>query len=309
MLDYRIDTFLTLCEQMNYRKTAEILHISQPAVTQQIHYLESQYGRKLFQYENRRLVKTEAAALLEKYARAAKLQEQGLREKLETNPLHNLRIGATKTIGDYYLIKDIRRYLQSPDNALTLLVDNTEHLLKLLEENELDFAVVEGFFDKTKFDNILLRREPFVGICRKDHPFAEREVTIDELLQETIIHREPGSGTRAILEQELRGYNESLQRFPRHICISSFNVILDLVEQGFGVSFVYNILADSDANLAKFSIQGESVVREFNIVYLKYAEISEKLCWFLGPDILSQESRQTPARTGGTDERKILTGS
>ena len=291
MLDHRIDTFLMLCNLMNYRKTAQTLELTQPAVTQQIHYLENRYGQKLFLYKNHRLVKTEAAKVLEQYARAAKLQEQSLREKLESDPLHSLRIGATKTIGDYYLKKDIRRYLQSPDNALTLLVDNTERLLKLVEENELDFAVVEGFFEKSRFDNILLRREPFVGICRKDHPFAGREVTIDELLQETIIHREPGSGTRAILEQELRGYNESLQRFQRHICISSFNVILDLVEQGFGVSFVYNILADSDANLAKFSIQGESVVREFNIVYLKYAEIGEKLCWFFGPDILSQASR------------------
>ena len=64
MLDYRIDTFLTLCEQMNYRKTADLLHISQPAVTQQIHHLETRYGQKLFEYENRRLVKTEAAANL-----------------------------------------------------------------------------------------------------------------------------------------------------------------------------------------------------------------------------------------------------
>ena len=280
MLDYRIDTFLTLCECMNYRKTAEILHISQPAVTQQIHYLENQYGQKLFEYENRRLVKTEAAAVLEKYARAAKLQEKDLREKLENKPIHSLRIGATKTIGDYYLKGHIRRYLTSPDNALTLLVDNTERLLRLLEENALDFAVVEGFFDKTRFDNILLRREPFVGICHRDHPFAGREVTMEELLQETIIHREDGSGTRAILEQELRGYNESLQRFQRRICISSFNIILDLVKQGFGVSFVYNILADSDPELAKFSIRGESVVREFNVVYLKYADMGEKIKLF-----------------------------
>ena len=282
MLDYRIDTFLTLCEQMNYRKTAEMLHISQPAVTQQIHYLENQYGQKLFEYENRRLVKTEAAAILEQYARAAKLQQQDLLQKLESSPIHTLRIGATKTIGDYYLKEDIRRYLQSPDNALTLIVDNTEHLLRLLEENELDFSVVEGFFDKTRFDSILLRREPFVGICRKDHPFAGREVTMEELLQQTIIHREAGSGTRAILEQELRGYNESLQRFQRHICISSFNIILDLVKQGFGVSFVYNILADSDPALAKFSIRGETVVREFNVVYLKYADMEEKIRRFFG---------------------------
>ena len=282
MLDYRVDTFLTLCEQMNYRKTAEMLHISQPAVTQQIHYLENQYGQKLFQYENHRLVKTEAAAILEQYARAAKLQQQDLLQKLESSPIHTLRIGATKTIGDYYLKEDIRRYLQSPDNALTLIVDNTEHLLRLLEENELDFSVVEGFFDKTRFDSILLRREPFVGICRKDHPFAGREVTMEELLQQTIIHREAGTGTRAILEQELRGYNESLQRFQRHICISSFNIILDLVKQGFGVSFVYNILADSDPGLAKFSIRGESVVREFNVVYLKYADMEEKIRLFFG---------------------------
>lgn len=282
MLDYRIDTFLTLCEQMNYRKTAEMLHISQPAVTQQIHYLENQYGQKLFAYENRRLVKTEAAAILEQYARAAKLQQQDLLQKLESSPIQVLRVGATKTIGDYYLKADIRRYLKSPDNALTLIVDNTVHLLKLLEENELDFAVVEGYFDKTRFDSILLRREPFVGICRKDHPFAGREVTMEELLQQTIIHREAGSGTRAILEQELRGYNESLQRFRRHICISSFNIILDLVKQGFGVSFVYNILADSDPALAKFSIRGETVVREFNVVYLKYADMGEKIRLFFG---------------------------
>ena len=280
MLDFRIDTFLTLCDCMNYRKTADILHVSQPAVTQQIHYLENLYGRKLFLYENHRLVKTDAAVILEKYARAAKLQDQDLREKLEDNHIKNLKIGATKTIGDYCLRENIHRYLRNPENALTLIVDNTEHLLKLLEENELDFAVIEGFFDKACFDNILLRREPFVGICRKDHPFAGKEVTIDELLQETIIHREDGSGTRAILEQELSGYNESLQRFQRHICISSFKLILDLVKQGFGVSFVYNILADSDPELAKFSIQGESVVREFNIVYLKYADIREKIRWF-----------------------------
>ena len=280
MVDYRIETFLALCECMSYRKTAELLHITQPAVTQQIHFLEREYGCKLFSYENRRLTKTDAAVTLERYARASIKQEQLLREKLRREDVRELKIGATKTIGDYFLPEHIRRYLSSKENALTLIVDNTEHLLTLLEENQLDFAVVEGFFDKKRFDSILLRREPFVGICRKDHPFAGREVTIDELLRETIIHREDGSGTRAILEQELSGYNESLQQFHHHICISSFKLILDLVKQGFGISFVYNILADSDPDIAKFTLQGETVVREFNIVYLKYADLSEKIGWF-----------------------------
>ena len=44
----------------------------------------------------------------------------------------------------------------------------------------------------------------------------------------------------------------------------------------------YNILADSDPALAKFSIRGETVVREFNVVYLKYADMGEKIRLFFG---------------------------
>ena len=282
MMDYRIDTFLLVCERMNYRKTAEILGITQPAVSQQIHFLEQQYGCKLFVYKNARLQKTEAAELLEQYARAMRLQEQHLRQKLNCK-IQELKIGATKTIGDYVLKEQIRTFLTPEDHALSLVVDNTEHLLKLLEENQLDFAVVEGYFDRSRFDSQLLRLEPFVGVCSKAHPFAGREITLPELFSQTLIHREEGSGTRAILEQMLQSRNQSLSRFKRQICISSFPVILDLVKNGYGVSFVYQVLADSDPDIAKFTISGETILREFRIVYLKYADLQEKNDAFLPP--------------------------
>lgn len=280
MMNHRIDTFLLVCEQMNYRKTAEVLGITQPAVSQQIHFLEQQYGCKLFVYKNGHLQKTEAAALLEQYARAMRLQEQHLRQKLSSS-IQELKIGATKTIGDYVLKEQIRAFLTPEDHALSLVVDNTEHLLKLLEENQLDFAVVEGYFDRSRFDSQLLRLEPFVGVCAKDHPFAGREVPMEELFLQTLIHREEGSGTRAILEQMLQSQNESLNQFRRLVCISSFPVILDLVKNGHGISFVYQVLADSDPDIAKFTIAGESILREFNIVYLKYADLQEKIHAFL----------------------------
>lgn len=279
MVDYRIDTFLLLCELMNYRKTAKELGITQPAVTQQIHFLEKKYGTKLFEYQNSQLHKTEAAVLLERYARTVRQQDQQLRQKLGS-PMRELKIGATKTIGDYVLTREIHQFLRQDRTALTLIVDNTEHLLNLLDQNQLDFAVIEGYFDRNLYDSQLFRKEPFVGICPTDHPFAGQEVTIEELLEQTIIHREEGSGTRAILEQKLRSYNESLDRFRRQICISSFPVILNLVKQGFGVSFVYEVLANSDPDIAKFTIKNEPIVREFNIVYLKHADPGEQIGWF-----------------------------
>ena len=48
MLDFRMETFLTLCRTMNYTRTAEVLHITQPAMTQHIQYLQKHYGVKLF---------------------------------------------------------------------------------------------------------------------------------------------------------------------------------------------------------------------------------------------------------------------
>ena len=56
MLDYRTETFLTLYEEMNYRRTAERLQMTQPGVTQHIHYIENYYGVKLFIYDGHRLL-------------------------------------------------------------------------------------------------------------------------------------------------------------------------------------------------------------------------------------------------------------
>lgn len=285
MLDHRMETFMAVCKMMNYREAAEILHITQPAVTQHIHFLEREYGCKLFQYDNRKLEKTKEAVLLEEYVRASLQMELSLRQKLQDSGIRELKIGATKTIGDYVITERIQCYLSKEENALTLVVDNTEHLLRLLEQNELDFAIIEGYFDKKRFDSQLFRKEPFVGICKKDHPFANREIRIAELMEETIIHREEGSGTRAILEEKLQGYNESLMRFKRHICISSFKMILDMVKEGVGISFVYKVLAESDPDIATFTFQGEPIVREFNIVYLKHANLQEKIDWFFEEDM------------------------
>lgn len=75
-------------------------------------------------------------------------------------------------------------------------------------------------------------------------------------------------------------HNESLERFHRHICISSFKMIIDLIKSGYGISFVYEVLAKSDPDLGIFTLKGEPIVREFNVIYLKHADVREKMEWF-----------------------------
>lgn len=268
MIDVRIETFLTLCRLMNYRKTAEELNMTQPAVTQHIHYLEDHYGCRLFIYDRKSLKMTAEAEILKKYAENISYQEKKLKTALADKGCRQLSIGATKTVGEYVIAEHIGSFLKEETNRISVNIDNTENLLRALSEGKIDFAVIEGFFDRSRYASKLYRREPFVGICGKDHPFAGREVTLEEAMREHLFVREEGSGTREILEQLLTEQNRSLSEFKKISVISSFGLTSKLLSENGGIAFAYRAAGENDPRLGSFKIKGRDIVREFNYVYL-----------------------------------------
>ena len=266
-MDSKLQTFLTLCQTMNYRIAAEQLHLSQPAVTKQIQSLEQILQTKLFRYDGHTLHKTEACLLLERYAITQQYQFEELQLAIADKKRSSLRIGATKTIGDYVLIDAIKEYLSDPSHELSLMVDNTMHLLQMLDENQLDFAVIEGAFSKTKYDSYLLRMEPFVGICAKNSPLCGQHISVEELLKQTIVVREKGSGTRRIFEERLAAMGYELSDFYREVSISSFVAIKALVAAGIGISFLYNSVVAKENDIGTFTVDGITEPHPFHVVY------------------------------------------
>lgn len=282
MIDQKLLTFLTLCDTLHYRVAAERLHVTQPAVTQHIKALEAEYGCQLFSYHNRTISLTQCGVLLRRYAQEACFRERELREKLALPHEPPLRIGATKTIGAYVLSELLVPYLAEPSHRAEIIVDNTAALLDALDHNELDFALIEGFFDQAAYAHRLFRKEPFLGICAKGHPFAGRDVPFKELFAETLLLREQGSGTRAILEQILQEHNATCSQFSRTVCVNDFSLLASLVAASAGISFVYQAVAVNNPELCTFTLQNCSVIREFNYVYLKNTGIAFKIDYFLG---------------------------
>ena len=119
-MDQRLETFLTVCATMNYRKAAEQLHLTQPAVTKQIQALEALYGVRLFTYDSRKLRKTPQGETLEIYAISQRYQDEELRRALKRQEKTSLRIGATKSIGDYILTGGELASLVVADSVLRL---------------------------------------------------------------------------------------------------------------------------------------------------------------------------------------------
>lgn len=193
-----------------------------------------------------------------------------------------MRVGATKTIGEYVAAEAFSRYAQRTQGGFCVTVDNTETLLRMLEREELDFALVEGAFDKSRYGYALYQRAPFVGMCHAKHPFAGRTVSMEQLAGQSVVLRENGSGTRAIFERALaeRGYSTAM--FQRVICASSFPLIVRFVREGAGITFAYAAVANGQKDIAFFHLEGMPENREFNVVYLKGTHVQRLVRDVLG---------------------------
>ena len=273
MLDPRWNTFLVLCETMNYTRAAERLCLTQPAVTHHIHYLEDHYGCRLFSYEGKVLRLTEAGVKLREYTRSLAYNSRKVEESMMAPKPLSLRIGASKTIGEFVVAPKVERFLRDyPEASFSLIVDNTQVLLRMLEAGKLDFVLVEGFFDGSRYETTLYRKEEFFGICPPGHRFAGRAISLTELESERILIREPGSGTRAIFEEALRRENRTLKSYPNVATISDFSTIKSLVADGLGVSFLYAPAVSGElerGELVRFDLAGLPMSGAFSFVCLK----------------------------------------
>ena len=277
MLDYRVNTFLALCDEMNYRRTAEKLNMTPPGVTQHIHYLENYYGVKLFEYDGHILSRTKSAERLKRYFDSIKAEEMEIRNSFVPKDTIHMTIGATKTIGEFVIVPEIRSFLQNPDHNLDLIIDNTENLLHMLGKAQIDFAIIEGVFDKSKYGYHLYKKESFMGICSKDHPFAGKTVTLEEVLEEDIVVREAFSGTRTLLNNAITERGFSLDNFKRCISASNFAVICDLVANNNSITFAYEPISRCRNDLATFAVADMQISGEFNFVYCNERVAKEKI--------------------------------
>lgn len=280
-MEPKLQTFLTLCEVMNYHEAAERLHLSQPAITKQMQALEAEYGCKLLAYNGRRLTMTPEGRLLQEYAEAYAVNEQELLGRLAGATKPRLKLGATRTIGDYVIGSSVAAYYAQHGGEMEVVIDNTRNLLTRLEQSELDMILVEGIFDKMRYDAELIRREAFCGFCHREHPFANRTVGMAEFLGQTLIVREEGSGTRRFLEAELAKNGFQISAFCDRICVNSFVLLKQLVKQKVGVSYGYEAVIAGDAALAPFYVEGFFPSHEFNAVFLKHTKRKPHLLQFL----------------------------
>ncbi len=258
MLDHKIETFLTVVKYKSYTKTAEILHMTQPAVTQHIHKLEAYYNCKLVDSSQHTIKITNAGKRLYTYLSLQQANEKHFFHLLK-NTVRPLCIGASLSIADYYLPQFLIKNLLTDKDRIRITVENTTNLLKKLQNGDIDCAFVEGIFDTAFFETKLYKNESFIPVVASTHPLSNKEVTLQQLQDYPLILREPDSGTREILENWLSQRNVSPQSFQTVIEIGSILLIKKLISQSSAVTFLYEGVVKKELSNGKLAHVNEKI--------------------------------------------------
>lgn len=274
MLDYRLYTFLTLSKTLNYTKAAEILCITQPAVSQHIRYLETSYQTKLFDHQGKNLSLTRQGEYLASCLHTMAADEKKIMENLQNiSEVKHLKFGATLTIGEYMLPKKIHTFLkQHPNTNMTMIVENTATLLEMLEAGDISFALVEGYFPSHRYIHKTISTQPYVALRGCDYPVKKEIHTLKDLLNHRLIIREEGSGTREILERILKENNLTVKDFENSIEVGNMNAIKYLVQENMGITFLYEAAVEEElkkGTMQMIPLDDFHIQREFTFITLK----------------------------------------
>ncbi|MFT8349515.1 LysR substrate-binding domain-containing protein [Clostridium saccharoperbutylacetonicum] len=281
MLDFRINTFLTVCEYMNFTKAAEVLCITQPAVSQHIKYLETTYNSKLFEYEGKKIRITKVGKLLYQTSITMKHDEEYLKGKIKEEQLgiRSIKFGATLTIGEYILPSKLNSYLNTNKNMkITMIVENTKELLYKLEHGEIDFALVEGYFIKSEYDYVVYSKENYICVTGKNYKLKKQPQVLEDLLEETLIVREKGSGTRDIFAKNLEEQNLTVNDFSKVIEIGNINSIKYLVKNNQGITALYEAAVKEElenGSLQKVEVSDLQKNHNFYFIWRKNSTFEE----------------------------------
>ncbi len=276
MLDFRMETFLTVCQCMNFTRASEKLNITQPAVSQHIHFLEKHYNTKLFRYEGKKLKLTGAGEILRNASLTMMHDEISMQNQMQkTDEEEEIRFGATRTVGDVLMGRILERYLRRyPDAKICMIVDNTQELLRKLDEGTIDFALVEGFFQKNEYDHQKYSDENYIAVCAPDYTFNSDKITTDvsveNLFHERLLVREEGSGTREVLERCLDAQNFSIHDFDKVMEVGSLQTIRELTKAGCGITFLYETAVQDElreGTLKRIPLKSFEISHEFNFIW------------------------------------------
>ncbi|MCA0753928.1 LysR family transcriptional regulator [Paenibacillus sp. N4] len=286
---HQLHIFYTVAERGSFSAAAQSLHMTQPAVTMQVQSLEDYFGTKLLQRSTKRIELTEAGRALMPYAQRSidLIRDTDQAMSSFTKQLKGrLQLGSSLTIGEYILPRLLGPFGQEyPHISISMKVMNTSQIMEDILNHQLNFGLIEAPVNHPDMHMEAVMSDELKLIVSKDHPLAERaSVSLEEVMEYPFVLREQGSGTRLVMEEQLKKKKIDPASMKIVMELGSTGAVKSAVEAGLGISFVSTSSVKHEVALGlirTIKIADTTFQRQFYSMYLKSALLPISAVTFL----------------------------
>lgn len=275
-----LKTFVAVIEYNSFTKAAENLNLSQPTVSIHIKNLENYFDTILIErsIKQKNIIITESGDFLYKRAKEMLMLIENSIEEIKDKSYSlkgHLKIGASYTIGEYYLPKLLKKYSKEyPDVKIEVVIKNTSSICKDVKDFKLDIGLIEGLSTRFDFIKEYFSEDRMVLMTPYGHPLAAEDFSIEKLQNQRWICREEGSGTREYLNMFLTA-NKIV---PKNIMVMGSNYsIKEAVRNNIGITLISNYVAEEAKKSKEVSVIeiDQSYRRHFSYILNSSISISK----------------------------------
>lgn len=289
----QLQIFDAVMRHHSFTRAADMLHLTQPAVSMQMRQLEEQVGVPLFDQVGKQIQPTDAGRELHRHAMiiAAKMQDLGTAmEEFRGVRRGELDLVVAST-ANYFAPKLIAAFCSRHAKVqVRLQVSNQEQIVDMLTASNKDLAIMGQPPEDADLVSQAFLDNPLVVIAAPTHPLASKSrIALKRLERETFITREPGSGTRKAAE---RHFSRHGVEFHSVMEMSSNEAIKQAVEAGLGLGILSLHTLELELamqRLVVLEVERFPIMRQWFVVHRKGKRLSTVAQAFL--DFLIREAR------------------
>lgn len=263
--------FEAVARHLSFTRAAEELHLTQPAVSMQIKQLEQAVDLPLFEQVGKKIYLTDAGREMAGFSKRINMVLEEAEQVVdEMKGLSRGRLTITvASTANYFLPRLWATFrAQHPEVSVSLHVTNRAGLIQALSENETDLVIMGQPPENMDLVAESFLPNPLVVVAPPSHVLArKKKIPLARLQQETFLVREPGSGTRSLME---RVFAEKHLELATPMEMSSTEAIKQGVEAGLGLALLsaHTLEMESALNrLVILDVEGFPVMRDWYIVY------------------------------------------
>jgi len=264
----QLRAFDAVARARSFSRAAQMLGLTQPAISIQVTALERAYRTDLIQRQGTQLTLTasgEALFALTRQMFTAEAEIEDLLESTEALRRGHLRLGADGPHLALDLVALFRR--RYPLITLELVLGNATQTLQAVQQSEVDIAIVANPLADLRLARQALVAQDMMVLVPRGHAFAERkQVTLKDLADQPLIFREHGSNTQRLLEAALKKAGLNL---PPVLTVGSREAMIEAVSRQIGIGFIFNREQNQDPRSQAVPLRELRGANRNMLIYLK----------------------------------------